>query len=134
MRTAPLVLPPPRSPAPRRPVAAAPRPTLVLAEDEDLPLAPPLAGAPGPRAANAGVAGLVVVAAVVAGITAAWFSSRPARVAQEAVPVATTTVNAASVALLPPRAAPRGPALELPAVDVNSLPPAPRRAPDRAPR
>ena len=105
----------------------------MLVDDDDAPVAPPpgVAGAPGARRALAGVAAALVLALGAAG---AWLSSRSAADPSSAyraqpLPLSTTTLNAASLVLRKPPPPP-----DLPVVDVNSLPAAPRRAPARASR
>lgn len=125
LHTAPLALPQP-APLPRPLPPPARRPTLVLVEEEELraPLAAQLAPMRAP--ALTWFVASVVAVAIAAGIGVAWLWSRPAEVAQVPAVVATTTLNAATVAAPPIAAKGVAPvAAAVPELDVNSLPAAP---------
>ena len=124
--TEPLALPQ-RALLPRPLPPPARRPTLVLVEEEErrAPLAAQLAPMRAP-ASTWLVASVVAAVAIAAGIGVAWLWSRPAEVVRVPAAVATTTLNAATVAARPVAANGSAPvAAAVPELDVNSLPAAP---------
>lgn len=123
-------------PPPRMPLAQAPaRPTLFLVVEDDAPTS--VSASVARASSRRAMVGFGAALALVAATSAAWLTSRSeadqadTRSAHAAppLPMATTT-NAGSLAML--RKVPA--AQEVPVVDVNSLPAAPRSAPPRATR